>query len=352
MESAFGIEHIEKAESRVKNNRRGSALIGGGSVAAGTGLVAGGVPGAKSDFTSVFRVAQSRAEHKAKGAKGVRRAASAAASWTPGAKALPGGILGFRTHAHAGGTYGFQEEAKEAAKKPVKNAADAFYRGRTEGKIGPELKVMNGMIQGRKVAHGALGAGAAAIGAGAYLKHKSKVAKSRHTSDSYNATLAGAGATGVAATTGASSFLNSKKRKYEVSAANKVDEAGKLVPGLAGREGKKLTLRQMHQFRQKHGPDAPWPKTMYPSVHDSAVKRSPHLLAGVSEHAAKEAGKLRGAATQERHFAEVIGATGKGIKAFRGPSAVIGAVGVGGLAANAHRSKVKKSLSGFGVDHG
>jgi hypothetical protein len=349
MESAFGVEHVEKSD-RVKNNRRGSALIGGGSVAAGTGLVAGGVPGAKSDFTSVFRVAEQR--QAAAGRKGVRGAAARAKAWTPGFKATPGGILGFRTHAHAGGTYGFQEEAKEAAKKPVKNAADAFYRGRTEGKIAPEIKVMNGMIQGRKVAHGALGAGAAAIGAGAYLKHKSKVAKSRHSSDGYNATLVGAGGTGAVVSHGGAAFLDRKRKGYEASAARKVDEAGKLVPGLAGREGKKMNLRQMHQFRQKHGPDAPWPKTMYPSVHDSAVKRSPHIVAGVSEHAAKEAGKLRGAATQERHFAEVMGATAKGVRAFRGPSAIVGAVGLGGLAANSHRNKIKKSLSGFGVDHG
>lgn len=72
---------------------------------------------------------------------------------------------------------------------------------------------------------------------------------------------------------------------------------------------------------------------MYPSVSDSAVKNHPEMLKGVSQKTARAAGNLRGAAAQQRHFAEVYGSTAKVVNGMRTPSAIVAGAGAGGLAA-------------------
>lgn len=337
MISAFGVDHggidgssiYKSEESDRKKNVKGSVIAGAGGVTATTGLAAGGIPGAKSDFTSVFRVKPGQG-------KGARKVASTIRGAAPAAKAAPGGILGFRAHAHQGGTAGFMQGVKEDTKTKPKDAADAFYRGRNAGKIRPELKMLRGMGKGRKVANAALVGGSAVTGYG--LHERKKVSKSRRDVDTYNASLVGAAGTGAVATHAVPKFLDSKRKKYEASASRNVDEAGKLVQGLAGRQGKKLTLRQMHKHKVKK-PGQPFPQTMYPTVSDSAVKRDPSILHGVDHATARKAGRLRGAATQDRHFAEVLGNTAKHVRRFRTPTAVAATVGAGGLAASGHRKK-------------
>lgn len=316
---------------------------GAGGVAAGVGLAAGGIPGAKSDFSSVFRV-------KPGEGKGVKRAASTVRGAAPAAKAVPGGILGFRLSAHKGGNYGFKEQAKADAKKgPATSSKDAFYRGYNAGKIGPEEKIIRGMTKGRVAANLTMlgGAGSAAYG---LSQPKDRVKKSQKDTDKYHATLAGAGGAGAATSHYGSKYLKGQEKKFERSATRKVDEAGKIAPAMAGRKGQKMNLRQMHKYRQKNGPDAPWPKTMYPKVSDGAPGRHPEMLAGVSPKDAQRVGQLRGAAAQERHFAEVFGNTSKVVRRFRTPSAIVGAAGAGGLAVN-HVKVKKDSTSAFGVDH-
>lgn len=312
---------------------------GAGGVAAGVGLAAGGIPGAKSDFSSVFRV-------KSGEGKGVKRAVSTIRGAAPAAAAAPGGILGFRLSAHKGGTYGFKEQAKADAKKgPPTSSKDAFYRGYNAGKIGPEEKIIRGMTRGRGAANATMlgGAGAAAYG---LSRPKDRVKKSEKNTDKYHATLAGAGTAGAVTAHAGSKYLKGQEKKFATSATNKVDEAGKLVPSMAGRKGKKMNLRQMHNYAKKN-PGSPWPKTMHPKVSDGAPGRHPEMLAGVKPEVAERAGKLRGAAAQERHFSEVFGNTSKVVRRFRTPSAIVGGVGAGGLAIN--HVKVKKSA--FGVDH-
>ena len=315
------------------------SAAGAGGVAAGVGLAAGGVPGAKSDFSSVFRV-------KSGEGKGVKRAVSTIRGAAPAAKAVPGGILGFRTSAHRGGTYGFEQQAKADAKKgPASSSKDAFYRGYNAGKIGPEKKIIRGMTRGRAAANVTMLGGAATAAYG-LSQPKDRVKKSQKDTDRYHATLAGAGTAGAATSHYGSKYLKGQEKKFTGSATRKVDEAGKLVPALAGRKGKRLTLRQMSQHNKKN-PGAPYPKTMHPKVSDGAIGRSPEMLAGTDPKTAERAGKLRGAAAQERHFAEVFGSTSKVVRRFRTPSAIVGAAGAGGLAIN--HVKVKKSA--FGVDH-
>lgn len=327
MQSAFGVEHGEfgKKDTRTRRNVEGSAIAGAGATGAGLGLLAGGIPGAKADSKPIF--------HLKPGIKG----------HLPAVKAAPGGILGFRADVHQGGTAHFRAEEGRHAQQPVKDAKDAFYRGHNSGKIEPELKVMRGMAQGRGAANALLVGGA---GATAYGLHRRKsVSKSKHGSDSYNAALAGAGTTGAVAAHAVPKFLDAKKRNYEASASRNVDEAGKLVPSLAGRHGVKMNLKQQHKFKVKNGHegkefgDIPWPKSPNPIVSDGDIGRNPSLLHGVSHETAAKVGALRGAATQDRHFAHVLGNTAKATRAFRAPAAVAGVAGLGGLAVNAHRKK-------------
>lgn len=318
----------------------GAAITGAGAVTAGTGLVAGGVPGAKADFSSVFRM-------KPSSGTGVKRAVTTVTGKAPVARALPGGILGFRQSAHRGGLAGFSQ-MRDSAKK-TKSAHEAFFQGRNAGKIAPEEKVLSHMSRARGGAAAALIGGTAVT---AYGVHRSKtpVRKSQRSSERYNGALAGVGAGGLAVSAGGTKALRGQQRHWEKAATKSVDEAGKLVPNIAGREGKRLNLKQMHQHKIKN-PGQPFPKTMYPKVTDSQIKRDPKIMAGVKPSTARRAGELRGAAAQQRHFAEVYGNTAKVVGRFRAPSAIVGAAGVGGLMA-ARRKKSPVSKSAFGVEHG
>lgn len=296
MQSAFGVEHGEfgKRDNSARQNAQGSAIEGGGAVVGGTGLIAGGVPKGKSDSTAWKRAQDA----KKAGAPLHRRLATTS-------KITPGGILGFRQHAHGGGIWDFKSKDTAAEwSGPAKTHKDAFFRGYNKGKIGPEEEVIRGLKTARTGANAALVGGAAAI---AYGHHKKKIAKSRR-SDSINATAAGLGGTTAVVTHAVPKFLDSKQRKYTEMAAHETEQADKLVPGMRG---------------QRTG----------------AAKRSPHLLHNASKEAVGVAGELRGAAAQHEHFADVFRTTSKGTKAFRNPAAAVGAVGVGGLAISAHRKK-------------
>jgi hypothetical protein len=176
-----------------------------------------------------------------------------------------------------------------------------------------------------------------------------QVSKAQRESDKYNGTLLGVGAAGGAISGSGTRLLRGQQHKWATEASRNVDEAGKLIPAIAGRQGKKLTLSQMHRHKVKN-PGQPFPKTMHPSVSDSEIKRNPSLLHGVSHNTAVKAGNMRGAAAQQRHFAEVYGNTAKVVSRFKAPSAIVAGVGAGGLIAS-RKQHVKKNLSAFGVEH-
>jgi hypothetical protein len=341
-----------------KQDRRqasGAAIAGAGATTAGVGAAAGGIPGTRPNFNAVFA-----ADDRIKNAqgKGPRKAYNMARGAAPGVKATPGGILGFRISAHDLGTKYFraQKELDDKIKKPSKK--QSFYRGFNAGKIGPEESIMRGMARGQKGAHAALLGGAATTVYGvkrAASKPKEKVTKAddKRRSNLYNGTLVGAGTAGAAISHGGSKYLGRQQSKYAGRAAREVDEAGRLVPNIAGREYKKMSLRQIDKFKRANpgATDKDLPKSMYPTVKDGDIKRNPRLLSGVPKETAEQAGKLRGAAAQHRHFSEVFGSTAKVTRRFRGPSAIVAGVGAGGLAANRNK-RVQKNYSAFGVEHG
>lgn len=351
--SAFGVDHggISKADDK-KRNRQGTALAAAGATTATTGLVAGGIPGAKSDFSSVFRVKEGTG-------RGAKRVATTIRGQAPAAKAVPGGILGFRTSAHKGGTAHFENVARENNKTKPKGTNDAFYRGHNEGKIAPEHRVMRGMARGRKASNALLGVGVAATAAGLQRRKPGKTdkvskASAERKSDTYNSALLGAGTAGAALGQGVPKYLKGHQKAYEASAARNVDEASKLVPSLGGRKHPKMNMKQIHTWKKKN-PTKAFPadvkRTMYPEVSDGDVSRK-RKLKGVDARTAEAAGRLRGAATQERHFAEVFGSTAKAVKRVRTPSAIAAAAGAGGLAVNRDKKKTVSKSAPFGIEHG
>lgn len=353
--SAFGVEtDFSKAETKPTPKKKespaiGAAITGAGAVTAGTGLVAGGIPGAKSNFASVLDLKSPDAD-----SRGPKRAAQRVRRTAPAAKAVPGGILGFRINAHEGGTLGFEQNAARDAKKKVNSPADAFANARNAAKIGPEKEVMRNMRTGKKIAGAALIGGTAATAYGA-KRTKEALSKSQKHSDTYNGALVGAGGAAAGISHVGDKVLTGQKKRWTKLATDNVDAAGKLVPGLAGREGKKLTLRQMKKHNLNN-PGTPYPKTMYPTVSDAAIKQNPSILNGASKKKAAQAGAHRAAATQQRHFAEVYGSTAKVVRRVRNPSLLAAGVGAGGLTSSRlseDKKTVKKSLatSAFGVEH-
>jgi hypothetical protein len=319
----------------------GSAIAGAGAVTAAGGLIAGGVPGGKSDFTSVFRVKRGEG-------KGFKRAASTVKGAAPAAKAAPGGIFGFRTHAHEGGLYGYADDTMKHNRNGA-NARESFRQGRTTGKIGPEMKIISQMKGARKVAHGALGAGVGAVAYGAHRARKTEVKKDDRHTKKYSGALLGAGGTAAVGSHVGSKVLTGQAKKWEKSAAQNVDEAGRLVPRIAGRQKEKISDKKAYKLIRQNKPH---PMSSRPSVSDHYIKNNPLTMSGVHPEVARHAGRLRGAAAQEQHFADVYRNTSKVVRRLRTPSLVAAAAGAGGLAAANKKTKVKKNLSAFGVEHG
>ena len=97
---------IHKKKDRSASN---AAITSAGAVTAGTGLAAGGIPGAKPNENAVWNM-------KGGEGKGVKRAISTVRGAAPAAPATPGGILGFRYKVHAGGLYGFDREGERSCR--------------------------------------------------------------------------------------------------------------------------------------------------------------------------------------------------------------------------------------------
>lgn len=336
--------------SKKDHGASGAAIASGGAVTAGAGLAAGGIPGAKSDFTGVLRT-------RPASGKGVKRAVSTVTGKAPAAKALPGGVLGFRTHAHEGGLYGFTDQAKTIGARqvaPEKAASHAFSHGYTTGKIGPEEQIIRHMKGGKKVAGAALIGGAATTAWGLKRAKRERVQKSERHSDQYNATLAGVGGTGLALSHGGTKLLRGQERKWTTRTNASIDQAQKLVPGLGGRKPDQ-DLRRYKKHLARGGTAENFPKTMRPEREMTDILRDKKVFHGVNPETARKAGALRGAAAQGEHFSHVYGNTAKVIGRGRVPAAIAGAAGAGGLIATRVRDKkpVQKNLrmSAFGVEH-
>jgi hypothetical protein len=316
---------VGKRQKRDTSRRTGAALEAGGSVVAGTGLLAGGVPFAPEP--NALKVWHLRG--------GSGRARAKLSNIGHNAKVLApqprAGILGFRANMHDA----YIEDAK------TKAPGDAYVQGVRGGKLEAEHKIVRGMRLGRKASYPITLGGAAMIVAG----HR-KAQVNKRTSRAENASAAAlSGGAGVA-TVGHFVPLGLKRfsNQYEHSAKEHVLAAEKLAPHYGG-----LKVQPA-----KYGPFAnlvkPERTTMYPARSDNEL-REQNAAARIKggDKVKAEVGRHRGTAAQERHFVEVFNSTGKGIRRARNPGLALAGAGATGLwASREARRRVNKADRVYG----
>ena len=352
-------------------------LVGTGSVAAGTGLVGGGIPGTKPNSAAWAERPKSRRKWPLN--RHVRTAAK-------------GGIFGYRADAHEG--FLGQEKDRLPNWKPH-SRTNAFERGVVRGRLGPERQVIRHMKRGRAASNVALGVGAGMVGTGLYQRSKNKkISKGFLDSKTAKVITYGGAATGIGAGTylalsprargqldaknkasganalgfGATHKYNRKTKTWDkktVSKAKRDDykadtalaAGGTLAAGGYGgsmaleQQGRKWSTRASENLSraQKLNPRLGGHDVKYPRGTDKTPKAfrgvprvNPHRstgdiqwnsresLMGRSSKVAEKAGKLRGAATQQRYFAREYGKTAKYARKAGKAGLLIGAAGVGG----------------------
>lgn len=230
----------EKPVAKSDRDRRvGSAMTGAGAVTGGTGLLAGGIPGAKEpDWLNVWLLRSRGSGHRPLAPRNVAHNAKTAAK-------LPrAGILGFRADAHD--SYIREQQHK--------TTSDPYVRGMREGKLGAEHQIVRGMRLGRKASYPLTIGGAALAAAGIHRRNQAN-----GKADHRRSVAAGAG--GAAGGTVAGAYL-----------------------GLRG--GAEAAVKLVNRrIRREHTPGAPF------STGDRMVRRIAALERGV------KVGTTTGAAT-------------------------------------------------------
>jgi hypothetical protein len=299
MRSAFGVDHgstLSKRDKRKRSENKnvtGSALVGGGSVVSGVGLLGGGIPGVKSDSSTIANMRE--------GSR-MQRIGAAMSSGR-------GGIFGYRTDAHVKALNRFAEDDKWGAQtKPNRN--DGFMRGRQAGKSQPEVEVIRHMKNGRKISNAALIGGAGVTAYGAHKLKRSDVKKSDTDTDRFHGALLGGGATAGGVSILADKILTGQSKKWRKLSDLNLAEAQRLVPNLK-------------------------PEMSSWDAHRDGKK----VFAGKSKKVVEEAGRYRGHATQQNYFSNVYAKNAKAARKFRNPALATSAVGGAGLALTRKKDK-------------
>lgn len=331
-----GKRTVAKADRKKKRDYSGAA-VGTGTVVGATGLVGGGVPGARPDSG---RLAQARGGKHTK-TELTRHIVSG----------TRGGIFGYREDAHRRFLNNQNERLKNW--KPH-NRGNAFERGRELGKTIPERTIIRHMKTGRTASNVALGGGAALVGGGLYMRKKNKQRVSKAKNDNYkfrsDAMIAG-GATTAAGSAVGSAALDYQGKKWSKRSQTNVARAQKMVPKTGGYEvieTKRGGVRNIRRSRNRVPDVKPNRST------GDIIWNHKEALAGRSKKKAAKVGQLRGIATQDRYFASVYGNTARSVRRL----GVGGGLAVAG-AGLAHRKyelkprKVSKALeSGGTMDFG
>lgn len=201
-------------------SRSGAAMAGSGAVITGTGLLTGGIPGAKEpDKNGVWNLRGNGAREMAS-RKNIRH------NLRQGAPLPRAGILGFRASAHA----------KVIDDINAKGPGQGYVQGNRAGKLEAEKKVLRGMRLARKATYPVTIGGAALTAAG-LNRMNSKPVKKRDRQRSAEVGVAGAAAGGTAglyagvrggASVGSKTVERNIKREYE--RANNVKLGAREVP--------------------------------------------------------------------------------------------------------------------------
>jgi len=291
---------VSKAESR-RRDASNAALTASGATVAGAGLLGGGVPGVRADSSRLKDVVHGPAvSDRLKGL-------------APSARA---GVFGYRHDAHKRALDEFVGE-RDYYKNSKANRTQMFQRGKTVGKINPEVEVLRHMKKARLASNAALAGG---VGLAAYGVKRAKgddVRKDERRSDGYMGAVAGGGASVAGVAAGADKLLQGQARRWDAKADDAYEQARRVVPRL------KPEMKS-----------------------DEAVASGRKVFRGKSKKQAEQAGLHRGYGTQARYFARAYRKNAEWARKVRDPAAVAALVGAGGVAyqgAKNHRTKVARA---------
>jgi hypothetical protein len=321
---------IKAQPPNYRQTTRGSAETASGSVLAGTGLLAGGLPGVREPNTR--RLASlADSPHGSR----VRSAGQKARAAAPLPRA---GILGYRAAAH---------DAYSATIRKPRNGS-AYMQGVRSAKLGAEDKIAHQLRLGRRATYALTGAGVGLIAAGRHSSRSQPVRKDAQRADNMSSAALGGGATLAAVGHVVPKGMRRGEKHFSDSAKSHVLAAQHIAPHFGG----------LKQIPAKYGPTGkvvrPAKQSMYPVREDhnltwrdstpeykrSAVDR---IKGGAAVRA--QAGYHRGVAGQHRHFAEVFDSTASAIRRARGPGLGLAAVGGAGLLATRTAGKPSRPVS-------
>jgi hypothetical protein len=325
----------KRADRRAQERQghRGAAMTGSGSVLAGTGVLAGGIPGAREPRSlNVWNLH----EHQETGRRtsGLGKAKIIAP--------LPrAGILGFRANMH----HDFITETN------AKTGGSAYQQGKRAGQLKSEHSIVRGMRLGRRASYGLTAGGAALALAGHRRSQQSKVGKRDLNRGNASAAALGTGATVAGVSQAASTGLGRFGRKYGRSAQQHTLAAQRLAPHYGGL----VVIPAKHNaFGQQVKPAKTTIKPEIPNWKVEAERYDRRIKGGAKVKA--QVGHHRGVAAQERHFAEVFNNTARGFKRARNPALAVAGLGAAGLwgANGVHKAlkvtgvrAVPKAVNGF-----
>lgn len=284
-------------------------------------------------------------------------AATGAGAALAGGGAAGTGVFQYRVRNHKQ----YLDETGDAVRRSRNQPGtkvDHYWRGVSEGKLFPERQVIRQLKTGRAISGAALVGGAALAGAG-ISQRRNRVSKARKRDFAADAAVAG-GAT-VSGGAGATSLaLNAQGRKWSARASETMSSAERLNRRIGGH-----SVRSRPETAAGKAVRRVAPKVKTPSAFTGVPMVIPHkssrvllnddklkaVLAGRSKAEASALGSLRGAADQHRYFAEVYGQNARMLRRAGKAGAAVAAAGLGAKAVQAHRDKVKKSMS-YGFDVG
>lgn len=286
--SAFGVEHgvtLAKSSKKDKQESAYSAMKTSGAGLAGLGLIGGGIPGYKSNYSTIKDMRSGDLS---------QRAGAAMSS-------LRGGIFGYRTDAHKK----FSDKLK-SEHQPLDNETkgQAYRSSHQLGKLKAEKAVIPQMKKGRLISHAALGTGLATMYGAKKYREKNKIRKSDKDFNRYNGALLGGGATAYAGASIADKVLRGQSKKWNEVARGNSKRAQNLS-----------TERRLVN-------------TIKPDDQDfGRPDNKSYFFEDKPKANAKKAGKLMGEATQAKYFSNTYRTNAKVFRSLKAPAAAVAAIG-------------------------
>ena len=304
----------------------GAAMTASGGVIGGTGLLAGGIPGAHEPKS--LKVWHLKGGEKGLKSGAIVRPSNLAHNAKIVAPLPRGGILGFRADMH-------DQFIKETHQH---TGGGAYAEGMRQGKLASEHKIVRGMRLGRRASYG-LTAGGALLAAGGVnrLQGKKTFGKRDDRARTTSAALLAGGGTAAGVSHGVNVGLSRFGNKYASSSKQHIKEAQRLAPHYGGLQ---TTPAKANAFGITVKPAR---ETMKPEIPNWKLEAdgAHHKIKGGAA-ARAEVGRHRGMAAQERHFAEVFSNTARGFKRVRNPSLAVAAAGGTGLWASRGKPVAKR----------